>query len=73
MPKTNVYFAKDVTLPKLLEEMTRGLGSVIDYNRDDMYSGEFVTGDVTGGVIGGMTVEEKLEQVMRSLGVDDNL
>ncbi|CAJ0757006.1 14276_t:CDS:10 [Entrophospora sp. SA101] len=73
MPKTNVYFAKDVTLPKLLEEMTRGLGSVIDYNRDDMYSGEFVTGDVTGGVIGGMTVEEKLEQVMRSLGVDDNV
>ncbi|CAG8500731.1 2290_t:CDS:2 [Diversispora eburnea] len=47
-----------VTLPRLLEEMTRGLGNVELENE----------GEEREGI---MTVEEKLEQVMKALGVDD--
>ncbi|CAI2170143.1 14365_t:CDS:2, partial [Funneliformis geosporum] len=71
IPRTSVYFAKDVPLPKLLEEMTRGLESV-DLDREEnhyVYGGEINAGGT--GVVGGMTVEEKLERVMRALGVDD--
>ncbi|CAG8517606.1 1599_t:CDS:2, partial [Funneliformis mosseae] len=71
IPRTSVYFAKDVPLPKLLEEMTRGLGNV-DLDREEnhyVYGGEIDAGGT--GVVGGMTVEEKLERVMRALGVDD--
>ncbi|CAG8466612.1 5503_t:CDS:10 [Ambispora leptoticha] len=87
IPRTSVYIAKDVPLPRLLEEMTRGLGSVdlswgtggyrygsavpeeereLEYVSDD---DDNVIGDAVGGF--GMTVEEKLEQVMRALGVVD--
>ncbi|CAG8691003.1 5428_t:CDS:1, partial [Acaulospora colombiana] len=65
-PRTSIYIAKDISLSNLLEEMRRGLGGMED---DYMYDGEEGIGGA--GFIGGMTVEEKLEQVMRALGVDD--
>ncbi|GBC48868.2 hypothetical protein GLOIN_2v1564941 [Rhizophagus irregularis DAOM 181602=DAOM 197198] len=72
MPRTSVYFAKDVPLPKLLEEMSRGFGGVsLDGEESHyVYGGEVGAGGT--GVVGEMTVEEKLDQVMRALGVADS-
>ncbi|KAG9287850.1 hypothetical protein G9A89_017445 [Geosiphon pyriformis] len=71
IPRTSVYIAKDVALPRLLEEMTKGLGNV-DLGRN---VGGYIYGRDLGAAgnanVAGMSVEEKLEQVMRALGVDD--
>ncbi|CAG8493483.1 14783_t:CDS:2 [Acaulospora morrowiae] len=66
VPRTSVYFAKDVPLAKLLEEMSRGLGGM---ENDYLYDGEMEMGGI--GFLGDLTVEEKLEQVMKTLGVND--
>ncbi|CAG8513847.1 38061_t:CDS:2, partial [Gigaspora margarita] len=72
IPSTSIYFANDIPLPKLLGEMTKGLGNMNLNNEDNdqyAYGGE-IEGSGTG-IVAGMTVEEHLDQVMRALGVDE--
>ncbi|CAG8733797.1 15257_t:CDS:2, partial [Racocetra fulgida] len=71
MPSTSIYFANDIPLPKLLGEMTKGLGGVnLDNgNNHYVYGGGIESGGT--GIVTGMTVEEHLDQVMKALGVDE--
>ncbi|CAG8473040.1 1221_t:CDS:2 [Paraglomus brasilianum] len=74
LPQTSVYIAKDVSLPRLIEEMSKGLNrfelSSNDHeNGNYIYGGEVSAGGT--GVVGETTVEEKLDQVMKVLGVDE--
>ncbi|CAG8565378.1 19698_t:CDS:2 [Cetraspora pellucida] len=72
MPSTSIYFANDIPLPKLLGEMTKGLGGVsLDNGNNNNY--DYVGGVESGGtgIVTGMTVEEHLDQVMKALGVDE--
>ncbi|CAG8815720.1 20245_t:CDS:2, partial [Racocetra persica] len=68
MPSTSIYFANDIPLPKLLGEMTKGLGGVnLDNgNNHYVYGGGIESGGT--GIVTGMTVEEHLDQVMKALG-----